>query len=248
MSDYKKGIIYMIHHKDDLELYEPYIGSTFDYNKRMREHKSECYNYNSKYYNKKLYQHIRENGGWECYEVKIIEYYDCKGKRELEKREDEIMLNFHNRLNKIRACRSNKEWHQDNKDKLADYRKEWREANKGKMTEWHKKYYQDNKDKILERQKQYDQNNKDIKAERDKKYYEANKDKILEQKKQYQKDNKDKLLEYKKQYHQDNKDKIAEYKKQKAICDKCGSSVTINGIPRHKRTQKCINFICQKHT
>ena len=278
MSDYMRGVVYMIHHKDDLELYEPYIGSTFNFDERMSVHKGNCNNPNKREYNYKLYQHIRANGGWDSYEVKIIEYYDCKDKRELEKREDEIMLNFHNRLNEKRACRNLKEYYQDNKDKLlekakqyqqdnkekiAEKHKKYREDNKNKIAEWHKqhrqdnkeklaekykKYREDNKDKIAEYKKQYRQDNKDKLAEKYKKYREDNKDKLAEQAKQYRQDNKDKITDCKKEWYEANKDKILERQKQKVICDRCGSEVRKNGLAEHKKSKKCINFICQKHT
>ena len=133
MSDYKKGIIYAIHHKSDLELTNPYIGSTFNFDERMRDHKSDCYNFNRRNYNYKLYQHIRANGGWDCYDVKIIEYYDCKDKDELRKREDEVMLLYSNRLNTFRSYRNKKEYRRDNKDKILEYRKKHYEANKDKI-------------------------------------------------------------------------------------------------------------------
>jgi len=88
-------------------------------------------------------------------------------------------------------------------------------------------YYYDNRDKKIEQQKQY--------------YYD-NHDKLLEQQKQYYYDNKDKIKEYHKEYLIDNVDKIKEYRKQKVICDNCGCEITKIHLPRHKKSQKCINF------
>ena len=77
-----------------------------------------------------------------------------------------------------------------------------------------KQYYENNKDKVREQNKQYYEANKDKHSKYMKQWYEANKDKRLEQQKQYYEDNKDKISEYHKQYCEANKDKIAERGKQ----------------------------------
>ncbi len=63
MSDYSKAVVYKFH-KDDLP--EIYIGSTHDEIKREQDHKSVCNNENSKEYNKKVYEFMRDNGGYPC--------------------------------------------------------------------------------------------------------------------------------------------------------------------------------------
>ena len=47
-----------------------YIGSTDDYEKRMKKHKSDCFNPNVPQYNYKIYHAIRENDG--VYKTEII--------------------------------------------------------------------------------------------------------------------------------------------------------------------------------
>ena len=65
----------------------------------------------------------------------------------------------------------NKQYYQDNKEKLAEEKKQYRQNNKETISQWNKQYYQENKKQILERNKQY---------------YEANKEKIAEWRKQYE--------------------------------------------------------------
>ena len=84
--------------------------------------------------------------------------------------------------------------------------------------------------------------NKVIAGRTQKEHYHDNRDKLLEQQKQYHEDNREKISEQKKQYYYDNHEKILEQQKQKITCDHCGCIVRYNGLPRHKRTQKCINF------
>jgi predicted GIY-YIG superfamily endonuclease len=49
-----------------------YVGSTKAFRQRKNEHKSNCNNDNKKH-NFKLYQTIRENGGWENWRMVIID-------------------------------------------------------------------------------------------------------------------------------------------------------------------------------
>ena len=77
-----------------------------------------------------------------------------------------------------------------------------------------KQYREQNKDKILEYQQQYREQNKEQIREQQKQYYEQNKEQILEQKQQYYEQNKDKKLEYQQEYYEQNKDKIREYQRQ----------------------------------
>ena len=54
--------------------------------------------------------------------------------------------------------------------------------------------------------------------------------------------NKDVPTRTNKQYCEDYREEIKERVSAKVVCDNCCSIVTYNGLPRHKRTQKCINF------
>ena len=207
--DYSKSCIYMLRHKDDTELENIYIGSTTNFRLRKNSHKMCCCNPNNKKYNYKKYQYIRANGGWEEWKMIWLEDYPCKTLRELQLREDEVMLQYQNRINKNRASRTHKEWYEDNKERIAEYNKE---------------YYEDNKDIINEKAKQYRKINKEQIAEYNKEYYEINKEQILE-----------KTNEYKKI----NKEKIAEKAKEKIKCNICGCESTRNHLKRHQRTKKC---------
>ena len=66
-----------------------------------------------------------------------------------------------------------------------EYQKQWYQENKDKMKEINKQYYQENKEKILENEKQYRLENKERQKQYYKQYYEKNKERILEHNKQY---------------------------------------------------------------
>ena len=82
MPNWENGCIYMLRHKDDVEIKNPYIGSTTNFRGRKWNHKDCCNNPNHKYYNIKQYQYIRDNGGWDVWKMVWIEDYPCKSKRE----------------------------------------------------------------------------------------------------------------------------------------------------------------------
>ena len=54
-----------------------FIGSTTDFVKRKYSHKISCNNEKDKAYNHKKYQYIRDNGGWNCFNMNEIEKYPC---------------------------------------------------------------------------------------------------------------------------------------------------------------------------
>jgi len=164
MPKWENGCIYMLRHKDDVELQNIYIGSTTNFRGRKYEHKKSCNNVNHTNYNQAKYQYIRANGGWDNWIMVWLEDYPCKSKRELEKKEDEVMLQYQNKLNQIRACLTDeerkqyqKEWYENNKEK----KKEYYETNKEQISEYQKEYYENNKEKIKEYSKEYRDNNKE---------------------------------------------------------------------------------------
>jgi hypothetical protein len=87
--DYSKTIIYKIQHIEDDSLL--YVGSTTDFTRRKSQHKHHCNNNNSKNYNQKKYQMIRDNGGWDAFIMIEIEKFPCRDSREARRREDAVM-------------------------------------------------------------------------------------------------------------------------------------------------------------
>jgi hypothetical protein len=260
----------MIKHKID-ETKEYYIGSSYDLKDRCRKHKTSCNNQNSKQSNIKLYKYIRENGGWDCWNMILLYDYPCKNRNELELEEKKCIKEYKSTLNQVIPRRTKKEYYVDNKEKISQYDKERYEANKEKILEQKKEYHKANKEKILQQNKKYRQNNKEKIAQYKKELYEANKEKnlqyqkerydankekILQQNKEYRQNNKEKIKQQKKEYHKANKEKIKQHQKYhyeankeeinkkqaiKINCDICNLLVRNSDIARHKRSQKCKN-------
>jgi len=167
MVNYNKALIYKIVPKDNNDYC--YIGSTCNFIKRKSQHKGACNKSNNKDYNIPLYKHIRDNGGWNEYDMILVEYYPCETKLELHKRERECKIEHNDNLCCDIPTRTQKEWYEDNKEKIAEKSKQYREKNKEKIIEKNKEYYQVKQEILIKKSKEH---------------YEANKAKIIEQRKE----------------------------------------------------------------
>jgi hypothetical protein len=166
---YLRGQIYTIRNiKDDTMIY---VGSTINsLSKRFHKHKCDCKNKG----NYSLYSYI--DNDWSDWYIELYEMYPCNNKKELERREGQVIREI-GTINKNIAGRTNEEWREENADFLKEYKKKWREENPEKIKEWR----EDNKDKIKEKCKIYYDKNINYIKEINKKYREDNKDKIKKQ-------------------------------------------------------------------
>lgn len=62
---------------NDLKIKYTYVGSTINVCRRKFEHKSRCSNQNDTHYNFKVYQTIRDNGGWVNWNLVVVETLEC---------------------------------------------------------------------------------------------------------------------------------------------------------------------------
>lgn len=128
-------IIYKIVCKDT-NITDFYIGSTKDFNKRQINHKSACNSSNNKYYNLKVYQVIRDNGGFENWDFIELEKID-KENRFI--RERYWIEKLKATLNAVIQSRTKKEYKQYwiNSFDYSNHRKNgdkiYREKNKDKL-------------------------------------------------------------------------------------------------------------------
>ena len=105
----------------------------------------------------------------------------------------------------LKKIKQNKiDW--DNPQEVQEYNKEYRENNKNRIIANNNKYRKFNKEKMKAASKKYCKNNKDKIQIKDKKYYENHKEKILMKNKKYAEENRDKIVIKKKEYYKNNKD------------------------------------------
>ena len=161
-KDYSKALVYKLCCLDP-NVKEIYVGSSTNFVERKKYHKNDCNIPNGKQYNLKVYQHIREFGGWSNWEMVLIEFYPCNNILELGKREDFWKQELQSSLNSIAPPMygTRQEWYQDNKEKVKNKNEKWREANKEQILEKYKNKYQANKEKIIEKVKEYREKNKE---------------------------------------------------------------------------------------
>lgn len=100
MPNYMNTKIYQIRCKNP-NIIDTYIGHTTNERSRTNEHKYNCNNENSKSYNVHLYSFIRNNGGWDNWEVVIIEEYPCNSRREALSRENYYIHHLNSTLNQL---------------------------------------------------------------------------------------------------------------------------------------------------
>jgi hypothetical protein len=144
--DYTKTIIYKIV-CDDLSVTDLYIGSTTDFIKRKNSHKSRCNNIINKGHSFKIYQTIRENGGWNNWSMVQIDAYPCNNGNEARARERYWYEQLSAKLNMKNPKRENdKEYYEENKEKIKTNVKKWCEDNKEKRKEYLNDYYQKTKE------------------------------------------------------------------------------------------------------
>ena len=166
--DYSKTSIYKICSKD-INIKEIYVGHTTDMRRRKSQHKHSCINEKNKIHNLNVYQFIRENGGWDNWDMIEIERYNAIDGYDATKRERYWIEELKATLNIVIPTRTQKEYYENNKEYfikinkkynlnnkeiLKEYKKEYRENNKEIINEKLKKYYNDNKEDYSEKRKE----------------------------------------------------------------------------------------------
>ena len=165
--NYAEACVYKIYCIDP-NIKECYVGSTCNFRTRKTCHKTRCNNEKYKCYNSKVYKFIRENGGFENWDVIVLKKYpDCKDERELNKYEREWFEKLKVTLNKQVPSRTKKEYRKTSETYKA-YQKEYKKKNREKQKEYRKKskayqeeYRKKNKEKLKAYQEEYRKKNKE---------------------------------------------------------------------------------------
>ena len=118
----------------DLNVKDIYVGSTTNFIERKARHRNNCKNPSNQTYNIKVYQMIRNNGGWDNWDMIQIEAFPCENGNEARARErywyetlqasmnSRIPFRSHEELIEIQRERD-KERYYSNKDKAVLKRK-----------------------------------------------------------------------------------------------------------------------------
>ena len=149
-QDFTNSIIYHIRHMESKEVV--YVGSTTNFSNRKGKHKY-LWNKEGNHFKIPIYCHIRDNGGFDCFEIIPIQSLKLENKTQLLIAE-QVEIDRHSTLvNSYKAHTTFEEKRIDNIEKC----KKWWENNSEKL----KKYYQENKENINEKHKNYREANKE---------------------------------------------------------------------------------------
>jgi len=213
-TDYSKTIMYKIV-CNDLNVKECYVGHTINMTKRKYRHKSSCNNEKNKAHNFKIYQIIRQNGGWSNWSMILVEEFPCKDKYQACKRERELYEELDAKMNTFRPYLTQEE-----------------------RTEEDKKYREEHKAEIIQNSRKYREKNKEEIKEKTKQYREDHKEEIRAEFKQYCEEHRAEFKQYSKKYREKNKEKIAEKNKEKIECEFCSKLLSKGSMYRHIKTCK----------
>lgn len=151
--DYSKCVIYKIVCNDE-SVTECYVGHTTNFVKRKYSHKNNC-----KTSNIKLYQMIRQYGGFDNFTMTPICEFPCENNIQACIKEEECKIELQAQLNtqKCFADSYTKEYRiqyaQERKDHITEYKKEWYKINVEYVKKYNKQYAQKNKDEINEQRR-----------------------------------------------------------------------------------------------
>ena len=106
--DYSKAQIYKLCCRDP-EITDIYIGSTTNMTQRLARHRAAGQNPGPKYHYR-VYQFIRENGGFDNWTMLLIEDYPCQSSQQLARREGELIQALNAKLNSRVAGRTKAEY------------------------------------------------------------------------------------------------------------------------------------------
>jgi len=98
--DYSNTIFYKIYCINP-EITDMYIGHTTNFVQRKHAHKQSCINMKCLSYNCKLYNYIREHGGWNNWIMEIIAFRNCEDHYTARKCEQEYFKEYKATLNSI---------------------------------------------------------------------------------------------------------------------------------------------------
>jgi hypothetical protein len=227
--DYSQTIIYKICCKD-VNIKELYVGHTINFTQRKNQHKTAC---NTETCDRIVYNFIRNNGGWDNWNMIQIEEYNCTSKREAEMRERYWIETLQARLNCIIPITT--------KEEKIIQQKDWYEENKESILEKVKQQYEENKEVKLEYQKEYVIKHKEQIKDYQDEYREKNKEKLAEQKKEYRKAHKEEAAKAQKAWREANKEKLKEEKAKIYQCE-CGNEYTFGNKHRHLQTKIHIEY------
>ena len=182
-DDYSQTHFYKIVCRD-LCIKDCYVGHTTNFKNRKNAHKTSHYNSNGKMYNgrinnKYLYRFISDNGGWDNWDMVLIETLNCENALDAKKKEREYIEALNATLNESRPyinkqeqAEYKKQWAKDNAERVKMKKQQWYLENKEHCNKKSKEGYEQNKEKWNKLGREYyAKNNEYLKQKNKERYY-----------------------------------------------------------------------------
>ena len=157
--DYSTTHFYKIVCKD-LDKPNMYIGHTTNFKERKAKHKRTYNNPNSKKYNFPVYKFIRDNNGFDNFEMILIETKQLNNQLEARARERELYEELKPSLNGYKPIRHADDF-KEKHEKRNEYVKQDRKENPEKYKEIDRNKYIKHREEAIQRAKYYYIENKD---------------------------------------------------------------------------------------
>ena len=129
MVNYENSVIYKLCCTDPT-VEEVYVGSTTNFRKRKNQHKECCTNASSKKHGFAVYNYIRENGGWDNWDMVQVAEVNAKDKRALHATERRYVEQLGATLNRQVPTKTRKQYYDDNRDKSVAHVKQYYQDHK----------------------------------------------------------------------------------------------------------------------
>jgi len=205
----------------NLEINSCYVGHTTNFNHRKNQHKYCCNTEKSPKYNLKIYEAIRQNGGFNNWEIVKIHQQICLDKSDACKIEQKYIEELQANMNTLNATFNRAQWNLIHNEIISKKQQLYRLKNREHLIEQKKQYYLENKEHLTQQNKQY---------------YLENKEQITKYKNQWYLENKERRSEHKKKYELDNKAKFKLVRSQSIDCP-CGKKYTHGNRSRHFKSK-----------
>jgi hypothetical protein len=155
-----------IYKMEDVNTGYYYIGSTFNGLKhRKQQHKKES----ERSPDRKVYRYIND---WSNVKMTCLLEFECENKQQRDQREYNFICNHFDDEMCVNSIKTGTGFNR------KEWQKQYNEENKEKITEYRKEYYNMNKETHCQQMKQHYEANKEVIKERHKKYYVTNKEKF----------------------------------------------------------------------
>ena len=154
-QDFTNSTIYHIRNIETKNVI--YVGSTTNFPQRKRQHKHRYNDTNSVKSNIPLYTFMRDNGGFDCFEIVPKSHLSLNNKIELIIAEQEEIDKHSNLLNCKKSYQNDDERKLYKKEYMKEYNPVYSKEHKENKKMYDKIYNQINYDKIREKKKQYSQ-------------------------------------------------------------------------------------------